>query len=148
MYGTGMAYIEFSLPSVDQFESLKRVFSALKNAKQEDDFPEDTYWLGFFDDQARSMFSWLTKLETDAAIQRWRESNHDPKFIPGWDFGSWIDAVRDGEYILKSCEQINRNTGRLVFEPFAWPFGGTDALHMLLKAFGCIIIADSEGDPF
>jgi hypothetical protein len=53
-----------------------------------------------------------------------------------WDFGSMIDAFRNGEYDLLGCRRLTATAGRLEFDPHAWPYGGTGCMRALIEAFG------------
>lgn len=50
-----------------------------------------------------------------------------------------IGAIKAGEYELVACKQVDDNTGRLEYEPLAWPYGGEGCLHMLIQAFECVV---------
>src|SRR5438128_232699 len=53
-----------------------------------------------------------------------------------WDFGSMIDAFKDGEYELLSCEIISENRAIFRFMPWADPYGGTGCMQALVESFG------------
>jgi hypothetical protein len=138
-----MAFIEFTFFSSEQFDRLSNVFNRLREAKQEGIFPDDNYWLEFFDEQAQKSFWWPSEQELQEVLNKWRLTNHDPSTIPSWTFGSLIDAFKDGEYDLISCFQKKENLGRLEFKPLANPFGGSDCFHMLIRSFGCKVSKES-----
>ena len=41
----------------------------------------------------------------------------DPSLVTPWDFGSLIDAFRNGDYELLGCERVSERAGRLVLRP-------------------------------
>jgi hypothetical protein len=143
-----MTYIEFQFTDDFQFDELSKVFVALQQAKQSGDFHDDNYWLGFFNESAKAHFWW----PTDEEIKDWKrhwdatpvsQRRTDPGLKRPWVFSSMIDAIRDSEYELVSCQQVKENIGRLELLPLAGPFGGTDSLKALIEAFGFRIIAEN-----
>ena len=57
-----------------------------------------------------------------------------------WDFESVIDAIISGEYEIIGCEVVESGIGRLYFEPWAYPYGGTEPLVQLIMPFNIKII--------
>ena len=69
----------------------------------------------------------------------------DPSFRPpAWDFRSLIEAFRNGDYDLLGCQRASSETGRLAFEPFGWPYGGTGCMRALIEAFGHRVTIDAQ----
>ena len=138
----GEFYVEFEIADEDRYRRLDAVVSALATAKRDDDFRDDAYWLLFFDDEARSRFWWPTEAEREEWSRRWQAAPvdvrlRDPSFRPpAWRFASMIAAFRNGDYDLLGCRRISSRTGRLAFEPFGWPYGGTGCMRALIEAFG------------
>lgn len=54
-----------------------------------------------------------------------------------------IDAFRNGDYDLLGCRRASLRIGRLAFEPFGWPYGGTGCMRALIEAFGHRVTADA-----
>ncbi|MEX1097119.1 MAG: hypothetical protein WED34_13810 [Planctomycetales bacterium] len=142
-------YVEFEVASEDRYRRLDAVVSALAAAKRDDDFRDDAYWLAFFDDEARSRFWWPTEAELQEWSRCWQAApvdvrTSDPSFLPpAWDFGSMIDAFRNGDYELLGCRRASPRVGRLAFEPFGFPYGGTGCMRALIEAFGHRVTADA-----
>ena len=123
-----------------QYESISRVIQALGDAKRTEDFRDETYWLGFFDERARSKFWWPTQEEVDEWLARWESipPNYrtlDPSLQKPWHFASMIDAFREGEYDLLGCRKVEEGVARIEYEPLALPFGGTGCMCALVEAF-------------
>ena len=140
-------FVEFEIASEDRFGQLVAVLDALSQAKQADDWRDDGYWLGFFDEDARSRFWWPPAEERDDWVRRWSstpvpERFTDPSLETPWDFGSMIDAFRNGEYDLLGRRRVSATAGRLEFDPHAWPYGGTDCMCALVEAFGHRVTGD------
>lgn len=138
-------FVEFKIVTEERFRQLAAVFDALCRAKQSGEWHDDDYWLGFFDQEARLRFWWPTPEEREDWSRRWFSTPvpqrfTDPSLKTPWDFGSMIDAFRNGEYDLIACRRVSTETGRLEFEPHAWPFGGTGCMRALVEAFGHRVI--------
>lgn len=140
-------YLEFEVTDGDRFQALSRVFDALRTAKQSGSFPSDDAWLPYFDDEARSHFWWPSEEEVSQWQEQWLSTPVEERWTnPGlqqlWLFGSMLDAIREGEYGLIACSREG-TSGRLRFEPYAWPSGGTSALQALIEAFGFRVTNDT-----
>jgi hypothetical protein len=64
-----------------------------------------------------------------------------------WDLEDILDCLLTGEYELTGVELAD-GEGRLLYEPLAFPFGGTDPLKATLEAFGFSVTEDSFHDGF
>ncbi|MFW5740566.1 MAG: hypothetical protein ACOC1F_09390 [Myxococcota bacterium] len=144
-------FLVFDLPEAARFAKLQRAFEAFRDAKASPapPSPDHTSWRQFFDDAALATFWWPSPSELDDWCRRWEatpvpERFTDPSLKTPWDFASMIEAILNGEYELVSCDKVTERTGRLVYYPFAFPFGGTGALKALLGAFGCTAIDESD----
>jgi hypothetical protein len=142
-------FVEFEVADEDRFRRLVAVFDALRAAKVADEWRDDDYWLAFFDAEARSHFWWPTAAEQDDWNRRWFSTPvpqrfTDPSLVTPWDFGSLIDAFRNGDYELLGCEQVSERAGRLFFDPHGWPYGGTGCMRALVEAFGHRVTAEPE----
>lgn len=65
---------------------------------------------------------------------------HNHLLNPPWDFESVIDEIITGEYEIIGCEVVESGIGRLYFEPWAYPYGGTEPLVQLIMPFNIKII--------
>ena len=141
--------IEFEIAGEDRFRRLVTVFDALRAAKESDEWRDDEYWLAFFDQEALSHFWWPTAAEAEEQSRRWfatpiPQRFTDPSLVTPWHFGSMIDAFRNGDYELLRCERVSESVGRLSFDPYGWPYGGTGCMRALVESFGHRITLDSE----
>jgi hypothetical protein len=146
-------YIEFAVTDDNKFEDLQRVFNQLKMDKDEDNISDDEQYLSLFDEEARKYFVWSTPEEDALWTKKWFATPietrwTDPSLNCGWDFGSMIDAFKNGEYSLLSCEKVSLNTARLNFYAQAYPYGGTGCMQALVESFGFkILVIDDGGSP-
>ena len=134
-------YVEFEIASDEAFRKLSDVCDALVAAKTSNDWKDDPYWLAFFDDEARSTFWWPTDAEVKDFERRWFSTPietrwTDPSLETKWDFGSLIEAFRNGDYALLGCRRTTDARGRIEFDPYGWPYGGTECMRVLAESFG------------
>ncbi len=140
-------YIEFAVTDSSKFENLQRVFDKLKGDKDAENIGDDEQYLTLFDEEARKYFRWSTPEEDAAWAKEWFATPietrwTDPSLQRGWDFGSMIEAFRNGEYTLLSCEMIGLNVARLNFYALAYPYGGTGCMQALVESFGFKVFND------
>lgn len=143
-------YIEFAVTHSQRFEALQRVFDKLKRDKDEDNIDEDEPYLNLFDEEARQYFRGSTPEEDSAGAEKWYATRiearwSDPSLQRGWDFDSMIDAFKNGEYVLLSCEMVSPTTARLNFYALAYPYGGTGCMQALVESFGFQVLMISDG---
>lgn len=82
--------------------------------------------------------AWIDLLDTEA-IQNVTSD--------GWDLESMLDSILNGEYSLVSLS-FDSGSGRLVYDPLTYPFGGTDSLKALVTTFGFEVAHDSFHDGY
>lgn len=94
-----------------------------------------------FDERARVIADpkWLDLLD-DAAIARLTNGHH-------WQIEDILDSMLCGEYQLLDVE-FSDGRGRLLYDPLAFPFGGTDPIKALVEVFGFRVTRDSFHDGY
>jgi hypothetical protein len=144
------AFVEFEISDDHRFTQLDQVVNALGNAKRTDVFRDDSYWLSFFDEDAKSRFWWPSETEKEECLRRWQSTPVESRWSEvsltdlSWDFGFMIDAFRNGEYELLGCRRISPQLARLEFNPYSWPYGGTGCMRALIEAFGHRVTVESD----
>lgn len=151
--------IEFSIGEPQRFETLHRLFLALKECKdrvndweaddQESDIEDEVEIARLkelLDDEARAWFATAihhSSEESRIYRQLWDLTAPEirlqhPMFNrPGpWGFGGIIETIFDGEYELVDLRRDGPGKGILVYDPWSAPFGGTECLVELIEAFG------------
>ncbi|MGH2502535.1 MAG: hypothetical protein ACRDID_08485 [Ktedonobacterales bacterium] len=147
-------FVEFAVNDDDRFAALSTVFEAIKHDKDSEEFRDDADWLEFLDDAALSHFWWPTAAEYAAHTERWQAASVDQRFQdpsltpPSWDFSSLFMAFADGEYELISCRRTAEDRARLEFDPYAYPYGGTGCMRMLIQAFEFHIVGEDDGTGY
>ncbi|WP_152601865.1 MULTISPECIES: hypothetical protein [Burkholderia] len=63
---------------------------------------------------------------------------------PPWDFGSFVDALANGEYEIGGVTGDDAHPA-LSFHPFAYPYGGTGSLVALIECLGNEIVGMDDG---
>jgi hypothetical protein len=140
-------YVEFEIGDDARYRLLLAAFEALREAKRTGEWRDDAYWLGLFDKVALDHFWWPTPEQRQDHQRRWfstpvPERFTDPSLKHPWDFGSMIDAFRNGEYDLLACREMGGGLGRLEFDTHACPYGGTACMRALVEAFGHHVTGD------
>jgi hypothetical protein len=143
-------YVEFAFTDKKRFENLQKIFNKLKSDKDEERIGDDEEYLALFDEETRKYFCWSTPEEDALWSERWFATPieirwADPSLDRGWDFGSMIDAFRNGEYTLLSCEMKSSNIARLNFYALAYPYGGTGCMEALVESFGFKVMMINDG---
>ena len=135
-------FVAFSVDDDERFDALCAAFEAIKHDKDTGEWRDEEDWLAYFDDDALAHFWWPTKEEKDEHWRRWEnapipEQLTDPALEPpSWDFLSMIGAFQDCEFDLLACRMVDEQSGRIEFDPQAFPYGGTGCIQMLVRAFG------------
>ena len=143
------SHLEFTLADAERFTKLQAAFAALKDSKSGDfTDPDDEYWLTFFDESSLKHFWWPTPEEVADWQRRWEATPvpqrfTDPSLKTPWGFTSMIHAFNDGEYDLIAIDRTSDSTGRLRFDPLAYPFGGTGCMRALIESFGGVITGEA-----
>jgi hypothetical protein len=132
-------YIEFYIPKTQNFEDMERVFKLIKEAKELEKPKGDKFWLENFPKYCLQKFYFA-------------ENDIKPDFKTAklnknvWHFYSLIELLEvnyEIEYI--DCLLINPNKGKLIFNAYSFPYGGTDGLITFIKSFDCIPTRMDDG---
>ncbi len=146
-------YVSFRIASKQQFDRLVRVVSELRRDKESGHFRTNDLWREYFSDEEVKSF-WTPSDEERADWQRrWLATPvparfSDPSLETPWDFGSMLEAIREGEYSLLGVRSDDMTVGFLEFNPDSYPFGGTGSLRALVLAFGHQLIGYDDGTGF
>ncbi|MGC8210253.1 hypothetical protein [Ralstonia pseudosolanacearum] len=73
---------------------------------------------------------------------------HSPEMpTPQWDFGSMLDAFRNGDYDLVAI-RARETRHALEFNPHGYPYGGTGSLVALVECFGHRVVGVDDGTGY
>lgn len=152
--------LEFEVKDHDRFRALQRVVEALQEDKQkqlqartdrerEAAFRDDAHWQALFDEQAQLFFRQPTEDDDQAWLSRWlatpvAKRATDPNLKRRWSLSSLIESFKNGEFEIISCQMVSPERARLTFSPFAWPYGGTEGMRILLEAFGFQLLPEES----
>lgn len=142
-------FVEFEIASEERFQQLDVVVTALREAKHNQFFHSERYWLSFFDAEAMSYFWHPIQVEFTEWEQHWFSTSVNQRFSEPnletlWDFGSMIGAFEDGDYDLLGCKRLSGKIARLEFHPHSYPYGGTGSMKALIGAFGHRVVGSSK----
>lgn len=82
---------------------------------------------------------WLDLLDP-AAIEYLTDGDH-------WQLEDILECMLCGEYELLNVDFVD-GRGRLLYDPLAFPFDGTDAIKALVEVFGFRVTQDSFHDGY
>jgi hypothetical protein len=132
MPGSEPFYIAFD-GSPDQLPSLQRFLAEVKTVKGTGELSAEQVRRAVGDSK------WIDLLDS-ATLQRLTDGKH-------WSLEDILDCLLKGEYELLGIEFAD-GSGRLLYDPFSFPFGGTGPLKGLVQAFGYEVTRDSFHDGF
>jgi hypothetical protein len=109
-------YVEVRFAALEQWDALRQVWDLAGSMKTSEE------------------------LDSDAAV--WAK----------YAQGQRLDLVRDainslsnGEYQMIPAVLLDQSTGRLLFDPWAFPYGGVACMCWLAEAFDCEVVAHDDG---
>ena len=123
-------FIEFDIFEMKNFEDMKRIFNLIKEAKELKKPKGDKFWIENFPKYSLQEFYFI-------------EDDIKPDFKTAklskniWHFYSLIELLEvnyEIEYI--DCLLLDPSKGRLTFNAYSYPYGGTDGLKAFIKSFG------------
>jgi hypothetical protein len=146
------AFIEIKARRPEKLAALERFVDRLSEAKRSGIFPEETEWNVYFDSSSLAYFENLSPTEMKEWEAEWfatpvERRLRDFSLWPHWDFGSFIDALNNGEFRV-SVLHVTASPLKLVFEPLAFPYGGADCLIAAIEAFGQEVSGVDDGTGY
>lgn len=145
--------------TIEFFEMIKSTKAAIEIEDvvlDEDDLPiteiYDLPLINYLTETEKSYFSNLSSEESDDFMREWFltpvEIRHSPQMIcPQWDLESMLDAFWNGEYDLIAIQKKDEKY-YLIFNPHAYPYGGTSCMVALLECFGHKVIGIEDGTGY
>jgi hypothetical protein len=142
-------FVEFAIHDAERLERLTAIVDELRLDKAAGTLEPGPKWRPMFDDRALAHFWWPTPSELDDWRRRWEATPlpgrwADPSLQRPWDFDSLIEAFANGEYQILGIRRQG-GTGRLEFEPDAFPYGGTGCMQALVEAFDFVVTTIDDG---
>jgi hypothetical protein len=146
------AFIEIKVRCPEKLAALERFIERLSEAKHSGIFPEDAEWKAYFDSSSLAYFENLSPEELKEWEAEWKATPierrlRDLSLWPHWDFGSFLDALKNGEFLV-SILHVTASPLKLVFEPLAFPYGGADCLIAATEAFGQEVTGVDDGTGY
>jgi len=132
-------YIDFEIPSDKNFLDLKNTFELIKEAKNDGRPQPDEFWLKHFPEYSLKQFYFL---ESD--VKPVFKTADKGEFI--WHFYSLTSLLQtDYEIEYSDCFKLSDKSGRFVFVPFSYPYGGITGLIGFIASFNCKPISIDDG---
>lgn len=142
-------YVEFEAPESDALSRLHSLVQRLISDLAAGTRPEKE-WLRLFTDAELQTFWWPNAQQLPAIRERWGDvpilvSSKSENAQRDWDVYSMFEIIAESEYTLEGVKPIGSRLYRLAFNPMAYPFGGTNSLQRLVRAFGFTVVAVDDG---
>lgn len=132
-------YIEFDIFKTQNFEDMKRVFMLIKEAKELEKTKGDKFWLDNFPKYCLEKF-YFSKKDIKPDFETAKLSKNV------WHFYSLIELLEvDYEIEYIDCLLINPSKGKLIFNAYSFPYGGTDGLITFIKSFDFVPTKMDDG---
>lgn len=144
--------VKFSRGTESHFESLRRLFLAIKNDKDEGTVRPEAEWIGFIPNELKPNFIWPDAVERSEWLEYSKDkpiaiSDVSNQLSVKWDFYCIVDAFHCGDYDLVKCEKIG-DVYEMHIYPFGYPYGGIGPLIALVEGFGFQIEGVNEYGKF
>lgn len=143
-------YVEFTKKNDKDLIRLINIVEIMKKDLLEGKADLDKEWIKLFSDEDMEHFWWpnedqyyeIKKLFGDLPI-RVSDKKENPR--DDWDIYSMFEAISGSEYELIGIKEFSEGIYRLEFNPFAYPYGGTESLQKLISSLGHYVIAVNDG---
>jgi hypothetical protein len=133
-------HVEVEVDADALFLRLQDVLRAVVDADS-DNWPADEYWEGRLPGWMKVTLARLTQEQSDQLLKSTPRADWDK--LP-WEFGSWIDAIRDRGWRWWGY-QVKGSSANIVVHIAQYP-ERIDAFRQLLSAAGAVIKSESYAD--
>ncbi len=146
-------YIDFSIHDEVSLKSLMTVVDEFKEQMKGHSNKADEHWLPYFREANLNEFWWPDKKELELWHKFSADSIANDRYnafspAPRLDFGSMVECILVSEYEIIRIKKLSNDIGRLEFSAYAYPYGGTEPLRMLIRSFGHSILGFDDGTGF
>ncbi len=132
-------FVRFNIQDGSHFDDLNYVFNLIKDAKNNQDPKDDSFWLENFPAYALKNFYFS-------------ESDLRPDFTTAkegeltWHFYSLIDLlVVNYELEYLDCFKVSETEGQIDYSPYSYPYGGITGLVTFVHSFKCLSTIIDDG---
>lgn len=124
-------YIEFDFADATKFEALKQMYYLIKESKNNQERKSEAFWSSVIPIYTVEYFKQSEKLKS-------------------WNLVDLIGClIEDLDVNYVDLFEKQKGNGRLEFEANGYPYGGPDALIILIKSFNCNPFkVDDGGDVY
>jgi hypothetical protein len=143
-------YVEFNKKNNEKLKRLVGIVEIMKKDIAEGKTNIDEEWIKLFTDDELDQYWWpnvdqydeVKKLIGDFLIKL-SDKKDNPR--EDWDIYSMFEAISGSEYELIGIREISMDVYRLEFNPYSYPYGGTQSLQKLISSLGHIVVAVDDG---
>lgn len=147
-------FVKFNISDPESLDRLVSVVEALKRDKTAESPRSDEEWRQLFTQGELETF-WAPTSEERAQWEKYWFSTPLPKRhslempMPPWHFELMIEMILEhSDYDLLGVRPLSGGEAVLEFEPNAYPYGGTEALRALIRAFGHEVAGADDGSGY
>ncbi len=142
-------YVEFTCCDDSRVVKLREFIASVEANKNLPSTDSAAIWIRFFTDEQLSAFWWPASDEAEATKKTWGEvpvfKVAEERSARDWDIYSMVETLLGSEYTLLGVSVVDAARRRIDFHPSAFPFGGTESLQRLVRAFGGVVVAVDDG---
>ena len=147
-------FVRFEVRDDEKLKRLITMIEAFKLDKANQEQKPIESWSDLFNKSELESFWFPDDQEMEHWNSYWfgtplpkRHSSDMP--MPPWHFESMLESIlQNGEYDLIGVRSTCEREAVLEFDPHAYPYGGTDALRALVRAFGHRVIGVDDGTGY
>ncbi|WP_368244722.1 hypothetical protein [Clostridium tertium] len=138
-------FIEFAYNDELVFKRIYELIEYIKKQKELENLDsDDSTILNFYTEEELEYYWWPSEEENkDFWVKYYSLSNEERYLLlkeKPWDLESVIYAINTGEYTINGVVVDKKYNARLYFDPWSFPYGGTEPLIELIKPFNIKII--------
>ncbi|KNY27595.1 hypothetical protein [Pseudobacteroides cellulosolvens] len=143
-------YIEFRVKDNCSLARINSIVEVIKRDKENEIEDYADKWIHLFNEKELDDFWWPTQEEFEQTRKMLGEvyikvvANNSDKY-GDWDIYSMFESIMNAELEIIGVRLLNKEFGRLEFNPFAYPHGGTECLEKLVGCTRNIVIASDSG---
>jgi hypothetical protein len=142
-------YVEFQAEDSEALDRLRGLVDRLRSDLGRKQRLEKE-WSRAFTESELQTFWWPNQQQLADVMQRWGDvpilvSQKIENRQTDWDVYSMFEIIAESEYTLEGLKPAGANLHHLAFNPMAYPYGGTQSLQRLVRAFGFTVVAVDDG---
>jgi hypothetical protein len=138
-------FIEFAYNDELVFKRIYELIEYIKKQKELENLDsDDSTILNFYTEEELEYYWWPSVEENKDFWAKYYSLSNEERYLllkeKPWDLESVIYAINTGKYTINGVVVDKKYNARLYFDPWSFPYGGTEPLIELIKPFNIKII--------